>query len=263
MPLMLPAVSATEYSKMKSAALRRTFVIDDLFKAGSLCLRLWETDRTVLGGAVPTSTPLRLEAPADLRAKHFNDRRELGIINLGGAGHVKVDGKRFPLGHLDTLYVGRGVTQVVFTSRDAKAPARYYLLSYPAHAVYPTRLARRADLSPRVLGAAETENHRILHQVIHEQGIRSCQLVMGFTLVQPGSKWNTMPPHVHDRRSEVYCYFGFPRGGSVKHFMGNPKRIRTLRGRCTAARAARTTDLSGAWAAKIRITPIWTPLIPN
>jgi len=214
---------------MSPAALRRAYVVAGLFKPGRIVLNHWETDRTVIGGAVPTRAALVLPAPAELRAEHFNDRRELGVINLGGPGDITVDGRRFALGHLDSLYVGRGARRVTFASRSARTPARYYLLSYPAHASHPTRLIKRGALKPRVLGSAEQENLRILHQVIHPGAIRTCQLVMGFTLVQPGSKWNTMPPHTHLRRSEVYCYFGFPRGGSVKHFMGHPKKIRTLR----------------------------------
>ncbi len=224
-----PAISAAAYPPLGPKGLRQAFVVGDLFQAGRVTLHHWETDRTIIGGAVPTRTPLDLVAPPEIRAQHFNERRELGVINLGGPGRVTVDGRRYALKHLDMLYVGRGVKQVRFASDVAKAPARYYLLSYPAHATYPTRHQRLVDIRTKVLGAPETENLRILHQVISPVGIRSCQLVMGFTLVQPGSKWNTMPPHTHDRRSEVYCYFGFPRGGSVKHFLGQPKKIRTVR----------------------------------
>ncbi len=224
-----PAISIREYHKLVPKRLKKAFVLDDLFQAGRVTLHHWETDRTIIGGVVPTRAALDLPAPAEIRAQHFNDRRELGIVNLGGPGRITVDGRRYALQHLDMLYVGRGAKKVRFASRAAKTPARYYLLSYPAHATYPTRHQPLADIRTKILGAPETENHRILHQVISPAGIRSCQLVMGFTLVQPGSKWNTMPPHTHDRRSEVYCYFGFPRGGLVKHFLGQPKKIRTVR----------------------------------
>jgi 4-deoxy-L-threo-5-hexosulose-uronate ketol-isomerase len=216
-------------ARMTGAELRRNFVVDGLFRPGRLALNYWETDRTVVGGAVPRGGALELTAPAELRAEHFHDRRETGVVNLGGPGHVTVDGRKYALDHLDSLYIGRGARRVRFASRSSRQPARFYLLSYPAHADYPTRLIRRHELQPRELGAAATENHRILHQVIHPGRFPTCQLVMGFTLVQPGSKWNTMPPHTHLRRSEVYCYFGFPRGGDVKHFHGHPSRIRTLR----------------------------------
>lgn len=223
------AIAIAGYPRLSANQLRQAFVLGDLFRAGRITLHHWETDRTIIGGVVPTLTPLDLAAPAEIRAEHFNDRRELGIINLGGSGRITVDGRRYAMAHLDMLYVGRGVKKVRFASAAAKTPARFYLLSYPAHATYPTRHQRLVDIHTKILGASETENHRILHQVIFPAGICSCQLVMGFTLVQPGSKWNTMPPHTHDRRSEVYCYFGFPKGGSVKHFLGHPKKIRTLR----------------------------------
>ena len=229
METILPAFSSSEAARLSPAALRRRLVLADLFRPGRLELRYWETDRTIIGGAMPGAHPLELPAPRAIRAAHFNDRRELGIINLGGPGQVTVDGRRFALGGLDVLYVGRGVKRVVFRSARVRTPARFYLLSYPAHATYPTRRRRLAELTPKVLGSAAQENHRLLHQVIFADGIPSCQLVMGFTLVQPGSKWNTMPPHTHFRRSEVYCYFGFPRGGYVKHFAGPADRVRSLR----------------------------------
>ena len=218
-----------EAARLSTAGLRQAFVPSALFKSGRVTLHYWETDRTVIGGAVPGTSALPLHVPAEIRSEHFNDRRELGIINLGGPGRITVDGRRYAMNHLDSLYVGRGAKRVAFVSKSAKAPARFYLLSYPAHAAYPTRQIKRADLQPRELGSADQENHRILHQVIHPGSFPTCQLVMGFTLVQPGSKWNTMPPHTHLRRSEVYCYFGFPRGGDVKHFLGHPSRVRTLR----------------------------------
>jgi 4-deoxy-L-threo-5-hexosulose-uronate ketol-isomerase len=225
----LPALSMREAARLPAAALRRAFVPGPLFKPGRVLLHYWETERTIVGGAMPKGSTLTLHAPPELRAAHFNDRRELGVVNLGGPGTIVVDGRRFAMGHLDSLYVGRGAKRVTFASKSGKAPARYYLLSYPAHAAHPTRQIKRSDLQPRVLGSAEAENHRILHQVIHPGNLPTCQLVMGFTLVQPGSKWNTMPPHTHLRRSEVYCYFGFPRGGDVKHFLGHPSKVRTLR----------------------------------
>lgn len=222
-----PLVGLT--AKMTRAELRRCFVVSGLFAPGRVVLNYWETDRTVVGGVVPRGRALDLPADPALRAEHFHDRRETGIINLGGPGHVTVDGRRYALDHLDSLYIGRGAKRVKFASRSARTPARLYLLSYPAHAAYPTRLIKRRELQPRELGNAADENHRILHQVIIPGRVSTCQLVMGFTLVQPGSKWNTMPPHTHLRRSEVYCYFGFPRGGDVKHFHGHPSRLRTLR----------------------------------
>jgi len=229
MQSFLPALSSREAARLSAVELRRASVPSALFRPGRVTLHYWETDRTVIGGAVPKAASLPLHAPAGIRSEHFNDRRELGIVNLGGPGRITVDGRRYAMGHLDSLYVGRGAKRVVFASRSAQKPARFYLLSYPAHAAHPTRHIPRAELEPRELGSAGQENLRILHQVIHPGRMPTCQLVMGFTLVQPGSKWNTMPPHTHLRRSEVYCYFGFPRGGDVKHFLGHPSRVRTLR----------------------------------
>ena len=214
---------------MSAAELRRSFVVSGLFRPGHVVLNYWEVDRTIVGGATPASRTLTLHVPSELRSKHFNDRRELGVINLGGAGRITVDGRRFALDHLDSLYVGRGAKRVSFASKSSRARARFYLLSYPAHVAYPTRAIKRRELEPRVLGSDKEENLRILHQVIYPGRLATCQLVMGFTLVQPGSKWNTMPPHTHLRRSEVYCYFDFPRGGDVKHFLGHPSRIRAVR----------------------------------
>ena len=215
--------------RMNASELRRSFVVSGLFKPGRVVLNYWETDRAVVGGATPTREPLPLQTPAGLRATYFNERRELGIINLGGTGKVTVGGRRFALDHLDSLYVGRGEKKVTFASKSARSPARFYLLSYPAHAACPTRAIKRRDLKPKMLGSDKDENLRILHQAIIPGRVDTCQLVMGFTLVQPGSKWNTMPPHTHLRRSEVYCYFGFPRGGNVTHYHGHPTRIRKLR----------------------------------
>lgn len=225
----LPAFSLREAARMTPADFRRGLVIGGLFKPGQVRLHYWETDRTVVGGVMPGRGQLVLPAPDELKAGYFTERRELGIINLGGPGQVTVDGRRYAMRHLDTLYVGRGVKRIAFASNPTGKGARFYLLSYPAHATYPTCRRRRDEIMPKVLGSRAEENHRLLYQAIHPGGIRSCQLVMGFTLVQPGSKWNTMPPHTHLRRSEVYCYFGCPRGGSVRHFAGHPSGIRTLR----------------------------------
>jgi len=216
------------YSGMSAPQLNRSYVASALFVPGRVVLRHWETDRTVLGGASPLGRALELEAPAWLKAEQFNDRRELGIVNIGGTGKVTVDGRRFQLGKLDSLYVGRGAKRVVFSSARKAAPAQFYLLSYPAHARHPTRLARYNPDRAISLGAPETENRRFLNKVVHLDGIKSCQLVMGFTVIAPGSRWNTMPPHTHACRSEVYLYFGLEKGGSVTHFMGPATRVRKL-----------------------------------
>jgi 4-deoxy-L-threo-5-hexosulose-uronate ketol-isomerase len=181
-----------------------------------------DLDRTVIGSAVPTSGTLTLETQPELRADYFLERRELGVLNAGGPGTVTVDGKAFELDKLDCLYAGRGSKSVTFASKSADAPAAFYLLSYPAHAVHPTAMVKCADLQGMALGSTETCNKRTIYKAIHREGIKSCQLVMGFTLLAPGSNWNTMPAHVHMRRSEVYFYFDVEPDQRVIHLMGPP-----------------------------------------
>lgn len=216
------------YRTMDTAALRQGFLVADLFEPGLIRLVYTDLDRAIIGSAVPGATPLDLEAGAALRADYFCERRELGVLNLGGPGAVEIDGTRHPLDKLECLYVGRGSRHVAFTSADSADPAAFYLLSYPAHAAFPTTKACLADANRLELGSKADANERHLYQYIHEHGIRSCQLVMGFTILQPGSVWNTMPPHTHDRRSEVYLYFDLAAGHRVAHFMGEPHETRAL-----------------------------------
>ena len=216
------------YPRMTTAELRETFLLEALFREGEIETRYVDLDRTVIGGAVPTDKALTLETHPELRSDYFLERRELGVLNVGGAGSVTVDGQVFTLGKLDCLYVGRGSKVVTFASDDAKAPAAFYLLSYPAHTAYPTKLAKFAELEPVHLGSEETCNKRSIYKAIFLDGIRSCQLVMGFTLLAKGSNWNTMPPHTHMRRSEVYFYFDVDASQRVVHLMGPPDETRHL-----------------------------------
>jgi 4-deoxy-L-threo-5-hexosulose-uronate ketol-isomerase len=215
-------------ARLSTEELRASFLLGGLFQPGEVTLRYWETDRTVIGGAVPVPGPLALGAARELAAEYFCERRELGIVNLGAAGTVEVDGQVFALGALDCLYVGREARQIVFSSRSASEPAQFSLLSYPAHAAYPTALVRHADVAGTMLGAPETANSRTLYKYIHPAGVRSCQLVLGVTLLGAGSVWNTMPPHTHTRRSEVYLYFNVPPTAAVFHFLGRPEETRHL-----------------------------------
>ncbi len=219
---------AIRYPRMTTAELRETFLLGGLFRDGEIETRYVDLDRTVIGGAVPTTTALTLETHHELRADYFLERRELGVLNVGGTGTVTVDGQEFELGKLDCLYVGRGSKAVSFASNDAKAPAAFYLLSYPAHTQYPNKLVKFADLEPVHLGSEETCNKRSIYKAIFLDGIRSCQLVMGFTLLAPGSNWNTMPPHTHMRRSEVYFYFDVDSSQRVLHMMGPADETRHL-----------------------------------
>jgi len=219
---LLQMADPVRYARMTSAELRETFLLEGMFTPGCIELAYVDLDRAVIGSAVPTTGALTLETQPELRAKFFLERRELGVLNTGGPGSVKVDGVSFDLGKLDCLYVSRGSKSVTFTSKSASAPAAFYLLSYLAHTEYPTRMVKFAELKGLELGSTETCNKRTIYKPIYMEGIRSCQLVMGFTLLAPGSNWNTMPAHTHMRRSEVYMYFDVEPEQRVVHLMGPP-----------------------------------------
>jgi len=225
-------IHETSYPRLASTLpteqLRAEFLVDGLFAPGAATFRYWETDRTILGGIVPGPAPLDLPNPPEVRSAFFLERREAGVINLGGPGSMTVDGTVYPMESLDTLYLGRGVRAVSFASRAAGTPARFYFLSYPAHAAYPVKHIPLKDVAGTRLGARETANERTIYKVIHPGAFPTCQLVMGFTRMEPGSIWNTMPPHTHLRRSEVYCYFDLPSAHAVFHFMGAPTATRHL-----------------------------------
>ncbi len=208
--------------------LRAEFLVSGLFQPGAATFNYWETDRTIVGGIMPGAAALELPNPPEVRSAFFLERREAGVINLGGPGAVTVDGTTHPLEPLDALYLGRGTKAVSFTSRSADAPARFYFLSYPAHTAYPVRHLPVKEATGTRLGARESANERTLYKLIHPGAFPTCQLVMGFTRMEPGSVWNTMPPHTHLRRSEVYCYFQVPAGQAVFHFMGEPAATRHL-----------------------------------
>lgn len=220
--------SRNETAALNTAGLRSAFLIEDLFTPGEVCLVYTDLDRAVVGTAVPLDEPLTLPAGEELRAAYFCERRELGVLNMGGAGTVRVDGTDYQLEVRECLYVGRGSREITFSSADAKQPAGFYLVSYPAHAAYPTTKATQAEANRVELGTPEQCNERTILQFIHENGIQSCQLVMGFTEFKPGGVWNTMPPHTHLRRSEVYCYFDVPEQNAVLHMMGEPQETRPL-----------------------------------
>lgn len=213
---------------MRTDSLRGAFLVDSLFAPGQLSLVYTDADRAIIGTAVPAASPLSLGADPELRAAYFCERRELGILNIGGAGSVGVDGQQYEMKKYDCLYVGRGARNISLSSSRGDEPAAFYLLSYPAHAVYPVSLARREDAAAAELGSAAEANRRTIYRYIHPGGIKSCQLVMGFTQLHEGSVWNTMPPHTHARRSEVYLYFDLDAERRVMHFMGTPEQTRHL-----------------------------------
>jgi len=222
------AIGPRETAAMNTAELRENFLLENLFVAGDIQLVYTHYDRMMVGGVVPTAAPIALPNPANLKADFFLQRRELGILNTGAAGTVTVDGTTYELGRQDCLYVGRGAREVVFASQDAAAPARFYLLSTPAHASYPTTRLTQAEATPVTMGALETANQRTIYKYIYSEGIQSCQLVMGLTKLHAGSVWNTMPAHTHDRRMEAYLYFDLPEGQRVLHLMGQPQETRHL-----------------------------------
>jgi 4-deoxy-L-threo-5-hexosulose-uronate ketol-isomerase len=213
---------------MSAGDLRAEFLVTGLFQPSQINLRYWETDRTIVGGISPTAGPLDLHSAYAEQTGFFCERREAGVVNLGGPGSITADGVEYRLAHLDALYLGKGVKTVVFASVSADHPARFWLLSYPAHAVYPTRHIVFAETKGDLLGRRENANERMLHKLIHAGAFPTNQIVMGVTLLQPGSVWNTMPPHTHLRRSEVYLYFDVRSDQMVLHLMGEPKNIRPL-----------------------------------
>lgn len=220
--------SATETAGFDTARLRAEHLLPALFQPGHVELAWWETDRTVAAGIMPAEAPLALPNPADLRAGFFLERREAGIVNIGGPGTITVDGVVHTLAPLDALYLGRGARVVTFASESSAAQAKFWLLSYPAHAAYPTRHVSFAAAETAVLGAPATANERHLTKLIHAGAFPTCQVVMGVTRMQPGGVWNTMPPHTHLRRSEVYLYFDVQPAHAVFHFMGQPQETRHL-----------------------------------
>ncbi len=222
------ANSSQEASAMNTATLRQNFLIEDLMLNDQFSFTYSHYDRTIIGGVVPSSIDMELPNYDDLRSEYFLERRELGIINIGGRGEITIDGSTFQLEKLDAVYVGKGNQKVIFKSISKDDPAKFYLFSTPAHRQYPSALIRRDEASPVHIGSKETSNERSIYKYIYLQGKESCQLVMGLTILRPGSVWNTMPAHTHDRRMEAYLYFDVPEDQVVFHMMGQPQETRHL-----------------------------------
>ena len=222
------AIGPRETATLDTTGLREHFLIESLFKAGEILLTYTHYDRMIVGGAQPAGSALALPCPESLKATSFLERRELGVLNVGGAGQVRVGTGVYELGNQDCLYVGRCAGQVEFLSHDAAQPARFYLLSAPAHHAHPTTRRTQAEATPVEMGAAETANQRTIYKYIYAEGIQSCQLVMGLTTLKPGNVWNTMPAHTHDRRMEAYLYFDLAPGQRVLHLLGEPQQTRPL-----------------------------------
>ncbi len=207
--------------------LRNEFLVDDLMKEGQINMTYSHYDRYIVGSAVPI-TPLKLKTIDPLKSDFFLDRRELGIINVGGEGSVVVDGETFSINFKEALYIGMGCKEVTFKSKDKNTPALFYMNSAPAHQKFPTQKVNKERANQLEIGSLETANHRVVNQMIVGKVIPSCQLQMGITELKVGSTWNTMPAHVHDRRMEAYFYFDVPKDHAVCHFMGQPNETRNI-----------------------------------
>ncbi len=208
--------------------LRRHFLIERVFEDGEIRLTYSHYDRMVIGGAMPLDEGLLLKAPREIGQDTFLAERELGALNVGDVGWVVVDGKRHELQKYDCIYVGKSAKDVRFESVDAAKPAKFYLVSTPAHEVHPTVLLTRDKARHLTPGEAATANKRSIYQFIHPEVCQSCQLTMGFTMIEDGSVWNTMPAHTHDRRMEAYLYFDLEAEQRVFHFMGEPQQTRHI-----------------------------------
>ncbi len=233
------AASPKDVRYYDTQRLREEFLIQGLFCADEIKLVYSHIDRIITGAATPVEKELELTAGDELRAEYFLQRREMGIINIGGAGTVTVDGKKYYVAHKDGMYIGRGSKDISFASDDAAEPAKFYLNSTPAHTAYPTVLIKREgepeegvviikEENKVACGCLEEANDRVINKYILPGQVESCQLVMGMTALKPGSVWNTMPCHTHDRRMEVYLYFGMPEDAFVMHYMGEPAETRHI-----------------------------------
>ena len=216
------------FSRMTTQEVRENFLVENLFKPDAVKIVYSDVDRAIIGSAVPANQVLSLTSADELRADYFCQRRELGVLNIGGTGTVTVDGKVYNMANRDCLYIGRGSKEISFASNDAATAAQFYLLSYPAHREYPTTHIKTGQANLVHLGSIEQSNKRTIYQFIHPNGVKSCQLVMGFTQLEPGCVWNTMPAHTHERRMEVYMYFDMPENARVFHLMGRPNETRHI-----------------------------------
>jgi 4-deoxy-L-threo-5-hexosulose-uronate ketol-isomerase len=207
---------------------RQEYLIDPVFLKDEIKLVYSHVDRMIAGGACPVKKSLSLEAGKEFGTDYFLERREMGIINIGGKGSVKLDGEVFTLENKDGLYVGMGTKEIIFESADPDNPAKFYINSAPAHATYPTVKIEISKASPRHLGSVEQSNKRTIYQYVHPNVCKTCQLLMGLTMLDPGNVWNTMPCHTHERRMEVYFYFDMNEDTRVFHLMGEPTETRHI-----------------------------------
>lgn len=208
--------------------LREEFLVDAVFTPGDINLTYSYHDRMLFGGVTPTTEPLEVELSDEIGAEYFLAGRELGVINIGGAGSIDIDGDRQPMVKQDGYYISRGTRHVVFSSDDPDNPAKFYLASAPAHREYPTTRISIDNIKPLEMGDKMSLNERKIYQYVHPNVCESCQLQLGLTKLAPGSAWNTMPAHTHARRMECYMYFDVPEDGRVFHFLGEPSATKHL-----------------------------------
>ncbi len=222
------AVHYEDFKSYDTDKIREHFLVENLMQEGNINLVYSHYDRLIVGGAVPTNEPINLDAIDPLKADYFLDRREMGIINVGGDAVVSADNQDYEIGFKEALYLGRGTKSVIFKSKDASKPAILYINSAPAHKEYPTRKVTLSDAEVLELGALESSNERRINKLIVNSVVETCQLQMGMTELQTGSVWNTMPTHTHSRRMEAYFYFNVPEDQAVCHFMGQPDETRHI-----------------------------------
>lgn len=221
-------IHSAHAKQLDTAGLREQFLIENLFQAGQINLTYSHIDRIIVGAAVPTETAIAFEGGKEIGVDFFLQRRELGVINIGEPGLVVVDGQTYEIGAREAIYVGMGAQDIRFESVSAEQPARFYLNCAPAHHAYPTRKITREDAAPETLGNQENCNVRTIYKYLHPAVLPTCQLLMGMTELAPGSLWNTMPCHTHERRMEVYLYFDMNQDNVVFHYMGEPQETRHL-----------------------------------
>lgn len=222
------AYNPVDFKAYDTDRIRKEFLVDSLFVENEISMVYSHIDRYIVAGAWPVSKPVSLDPVDQLKAEYFCERREVGAINIGGPGKVITEDATYELAYKDAIYLGRGTKKVVFESVDPANPAKFYINSANAHKELPSKLVTKGDANIIQLGAQETSNERTINQLIIKEVVETCQLQMGMTELQPGSVWNTMPAHTHDRRNEVYFYFEVPEGQAVCHFMGEPKETRHL-----------------------------------
>ena len=227
---IMRAVHPEDFKNYDTSRLRSHFMMPTVMEKDKINLTYSMYDRLIFGGVVPVEKTMVLETIDPLKADYFLERREIGMFNIGkdSTGIVVADGVKYELGYKDCLYITKGTKEVTFASADPEHPAKFYMVSAPAHCSYETRLIKMADANHRPLGSVETCNKRTINQFIHPDVLKTCQLSMGMTALEPGSNWNTMPSHTHERRMEIYTYFELPEGQVVFHMCGEPTQTRHI-----------------------------------